>query len=117
MSPISAPPGAAPRSRGRSERMRPLCAIGNINIDIIIGPSDPWPVPGTECAVEHGEVRVGGAAGNSALAWMAMETPFQIAANTGNDHFGQWLRDTFAGHSKDWPIENSATAFSVGITH
>lgn len=97
--------------------MRPLCVIGNINIDIIIGPSEPWPAPGTECAVEHGDIRVGGAAGNSALAWMAMEMPFQIAANTGNDHFGQWLRKAFSDHSKDWPIENAPTAFSVGITH
>ena len=97
--------------------MRPLCVIGNINIDIIVGPSEPWPTPGTECAVEHGDIRVGGAAGNSALAWMAMEAPFQIGANTGNDHFGQWLRNAFARHSDAWPIENAVTAFSVGITH
>jgi sugar/nucleoside kinase (ribokinase family) len=97
--------------------MRPLSVIGNINIDIIVGPSEPWPVPGTECAVEHGDIRVGGAAGNSALAWMAMEKPFQIAANTGNDHFGQWLRNAFADHSKNWPVENATTAFSVGIIH
>lgn len=97
--------------------MRPLCVIGNINIDIIIGPSEPWPTPGTECAVEHGDIRVGGAAGNSALAWMAMEAPFQIVANTGTDHFGQWLRDSFSAYSQTWPIENAPTAFSVGITH
>jgi hypothetical protein len=97
--------------------MRPLCVIGNINIDIIIGPSEPWPTPGTECAVEHGDIRVGGAAGNSALAWMAMEAPFQIVANTGTDHLGQWLRDSFSAYSQTWPIENAPTAFSVGITH
>ena len=97
--------------------MRPLCVIGNINIDIIVGPTQPWPAPGTECAVEHGDVRVGGAAGNSALTWMATETPFQFAANTGNDHFGQWLRDAFTDHCENWPIERTVTAFSVGITH
>ena len=97
--------------------MRPLCVIGNINIDIIIGPSQPWPAPGTECAVEHGDIRVGGAAGNSALVWTAMGLPFQIAANTGNDHFGQWLREAFSDYSKHWPIEDAPTAFSVGITH
>lgn len=97
--------------------MRPLCVIGNINIDIIIGPSQPWPAPGTESAVEHGDVRVGGAAGNSALTWMAMKMPFQIAANTGNDHFGQWLRQSFSDYSTHWPIEKAPTAFSIGITH
>lgn len=96
---------------------RPLSVIGNVNIDIIIGPSDPWPTPGTECLVEHGEIRVGGAAGNVALAWTALGVPFQIAANTGNDYFGHWLREAFKDHSKSWPVAPTATTFSVGITH
>lgn len=95
----------------------PLAVIGNVNVDIIIGPSAPWPVPGTEALVDHGEVRVGGAAGNVALAWEALDVPFQIAANTGNDHFGHWLRETFKGHSEAWPVAETATTFSVGVTH
>lgn len=96
---------------------RPLAVIGNVNVDIIVGPSAPWPVPGTESLVEHGEIRVGGAAGNVALTWEALDVPFQIAANTGDDHFGQWLRETFKDHSDAWPVAATATTFSVGVTH
>jgi len=91
--------------------------IGNVNVDIIIGPADPWPQPGTEILVEHGEVRVGGAAGNAALAWQALGVPYQIAGNTGRDQFGDWLRQSFPGHCDRWPVEDTATTFSVGVTH
>lgn len=97
--------------------MKPLAVIGNVNVDIIIGAADPWPRPGTEILVEHGEVRVGGAAGNAALAWQAMGIPYQIAGNTGRDQFGDWLRQSFPGHCDRWPVEETATTFSVGITH
>lgn len=97
--------------------IRPLAVIGNVNVDIIIGAADPWPQPGTEILVEHGEVRVGGAAGNAALAWQAMDVPYQIAGNTGRDQFGDWLRQSFPGHCDRWPVEETATTFSVGVTH
>jgi hypothetical protein len=100
-----------------SGALRPLAAIGNVNVDIIIGAADPWPRPGTEILVDHGEVRVGGAAGNTALAWQATNVPYQIAGNTGRDQFGDWLRQSFPGHCDRWPVENTATTFSVGITH
>ncbi|WP_374384167.1 carbohydrate kinase family protein [Dongia sp.] len=96
---------------------RPLAVIGNVNVDIIIGAAEPWPQPGTEILVDHGEVRVGGAAGNAALAWQAMGVDFQIAGNTGNDQFGTWLRQSFPDHSKNWPVEQTPTTFSVGVTH
>jgi len=101
----------------RPAPLRPLALIGNVNIDIIIGAAEPWPRPGTEIMVDHGEVRVGGAVGNTALALTAMELPFQLAANTGKDHLGDWLRDAFADHSASWPVEATATTFSVGVTH
>ena len=47
----------------------PLAVIGNVNVDLILGPAAPWPKAGTEIIVDHDELRVGGAAGNSALAW------------------------------------------------
>jgi hypothetical protein len=97
--------------------MRPVAVIGNVNVDIIIGAADPWPQPGTEILVEHGEVRAGGAAGNTALAWQAMNVPYQIAGNTGRDQFGDWLRQSFPGHCDRWPVEDTATTFSVGVTH
>jgi sugar/nucleoside kinase (ribokinase family) len=96
---------------------RPLIVIGNVNVDIIVGPYQPWPQPGTEALVDHGEVRVGGAAGNVALTWDALKVPYQIAANTGDDHFGHWLRETFPAHADNWPVAKTPTTFSVGVTH
>ncbi|MBW9062983.1 carbohydrate kinase family protein [Rhizobium herbae] len=97
--------------------MRPLAVIGNVNVDLILGPAEPWPKAGTEIIVEHDELRVGGAAGNSALAWEALGVDFDIAANTGTDEFGRWLRESFGRRAERWPIRPEGTTLSVGITH
>jgi sugar/nucleoside kinase (ribokinase family) len=97
--------------------MRPLAIVGNVNVDIIVGDCPPVLHPGTESIVAHGDVRPAGCVGNTALAWMAMDVPFQAAANTGNDMLGDWLRNTFSAHSSRWPRETCATTFSVGIAH
>lgn len=97
--------------------MKPLAVIGNVNVDLILGPAAPWPTPGTEIIVEHDELRVGGAAGNSALAWAALGVDFAIAANVGNDEFGRWLREAFGPRASKWPMRPEGTTLSVGITH
>jgi len=96
---------------------RPLAIIGNVNVDIIVGDCPPTLHPGTESMVAHGDVRPAGCVGNTALAWSAMGVDFQVAANTGNDMFGDWLRNIFEKHSDAWPRESCATTFSVGIAH
>ncbi|MGH6807697.1 MAG: PfkB family carbohydrate kinase [Ensifer adhaerens] len=97
--------------------MRPLVVIGNVNVDLILGPAAPWPKAGTEIIVDHDELRVGGCAGNSALAWGSLGVDYAIAANIGNDQFGTWLKDAFAERASAWPVENVGTTLSVGITH
>lgn len=97
--------------------MRPLIAIGNVNVDLIIGPATPWPKHGTEIIVDHDELRVGGCAGNNALAWNALGVDYAVAANIGNDQFGQWLKDGVGEKANKWPISESRTTLSVGITH
>ncbi len=97
--------------------MRPLVVIGNVNVDLILGPAAPWPKAGTEIIVDHDELRVGGCAGNSALAWGSLGVDYAIAANIGNDQFGTWLKDAFAERASGWPVENVGTTLSVGITH
>ncbi|HKP27685.1 MAG TPA: PfkB family carbohydrate kinase [Dongiaceae bacterium] len=97
--------------------LRPLAIIGNVNVDIIVGDCPPTLHPGTESMVDHGDVRPAGCVGNTALAWTALDVPFQVAANTGNDMFGDWLRTIFRAHSAAWPRESCATTFSVGIAH
>jgi sugar/nucleoside kinase (ribokinase family) len=97
--------------------MRPLAVIGNVNVDLIMGPVAPWPQSGTEFIVEHDELRVGGAAGNAALAWQALGVDFDIASNIGSDQFGIWLRAAFGSYADKWPVCRESTTVSVGITH
>ena len=97
--------------------MRPLAVIGNVNVDIILGPTKAWPRPGTETIVDHDEFRVGGQAGKTALTWQALGVDFEIAANVGTDQFGLWLRNAFGAKAEPWPTSSSRTTLSVGITH
>lgn len=97
--------------------MRPLAVIGNVNVDLILGPAAPWPKAGTEVIVDHDELRVGGQAGNSALVWDALGVDYDIAANVGSDQFGRWLAETFGNRGKRWPVSRENTTLSVGITH
>ena len=97
--------------------MRPLAVAGNVNVDLILGPAEPWPAPGTEVVVARDELRVGGAAGNTALAWMALCADFQIAGSAGSDLFGRWLADAFGGRAARWRASPEATTVAVGITH
>ncbi len=97
--------------------MRPLAVIGNVNVDLIMGPTTPWPAPGTEVMVDHDELRPGGAAGNTALAWSGLGVPFTIASNVGTDAFGAWLSAAFAPQSEGWTKSAANTTISVGLTH
>lgn len=97
--------------------MRPLAVIGNVNVDLILGPAAPWPKAGTEIIVDHDELRVGGAAGNAALAWDGIGVDFSIAANVGSDQFGRWLTGEFGVRAEKWPVRPEGTTLSVGITH
>ncbi|MBB6303931.1 PfkB family carbohydrate kinase [Rhizobium leucaenae] len=97
--------------------MKPLAVIGNVNVDLILGPAAPWPKAGTEIIVNHDELRVGGAAGNSALAWEGMGVDFEIAASVGSDEFGHWLAQAFGERAVKWPVHPERTTLSVGITH
>ncbi len=97
--------------------MRPLAVIGNVNVDLILGPAEPWPKAGTEIIVDHDELRVGGCAANSALVWKSLGVDYEIAANVGNDQFGTWLKEALGERSRHWPVEAVGSTLSVGITH
>lgn len=95
----------------------PLAVVGNVNVDLVMGPVVPWPRTGTEIVVGHSDLRCGGAAGNVAMTWRALGHDFQIAANTGRDAFGDWLRIGLVPQSDGWPLSDAATTISVGLTH
>ncbi|TGQ67457.1 carbohydrate kinase family protein [Mesorhizobium sp. M00.F.Ca.ET.186.01.1.1] len=97
--------------------MHPLAVIGNVNVDLIVGPVVPWPTAGTETVVDHDDLRVGGQAGNTGLAWQALGVDFEIAANVGDDQFGHWLREAFGPRAYKWPVRSESTTLSVGMTH
>ncbi len=97
--------------------MRALAVMGNVNVDLIMGPATPWPKPGTEVVLDHDDLRPGGSAGNTALAWAGLGLPFTVAAAVGGDLFGRWLASALAPRSNGWTVLPAATTLSVGLTH
>src|SRR5579871_494593 len=94
-----------------------ILVIGNVNVDFILGPVTPWPRPGTETIYPQSELRIGGAAGNSALTLQALGARFRILCNMGDDIFGRWLIDSFRPHSRRWPIAMTPTTASACLAH
>ena len=95
---------------------KPLVVIGNLNIDIIIGPTT-WPEIGTEVFVDQDEVRVGGSAGNTALALQALGHPHMFIGSIGSDTFGIILEQAFAPQTSRFVKCPARTTLTVGITH
>jgi sugar/nucleoside kinase (ribokinase family) len=100
--------------RARSPKVH---IIGNVNLDLIMGPLAPWPEPGTENILPESALRVGGAAGNVALAFQALGVPYRLVCNIGDDLFGRWLRQAFGSAGRGWPVAPGPTTVSVGVSH
>jgi sugar/nucleoside kinase (ribokinase family) len=94
-----------------------LTLIGNVNVDLVMGPQVPWPQPGTEVILPKSEMRVGGAAGNTALALEALAVDYQLIASRGNDVLGPWLAEPFGRRASAWTKADAPTTVSVGIGH
>lgn len=95
----------------------PVTLIGNVNVDLVMGPLAPWPRAGTELVLPMSDLRVGGAAGNAALALTALGAPHRIVASRGDDVFGRWLAEPFGEEARGWTVAPVATTMSVGLTH
>ncbi|MEJ2359702.1 MAG: PfkB family carbohydrate kinase [Deinococcales bacterium] len=108
--------GAVGHGGGAPEAL-PVHLIGNVNLDIVMGPVKPWPAPGTERIVERQEVRVGGAAGVAAMALQALGAPYRLHARIGDDAFGARVRDELGPAGAQLEIVPADTAYSVGVTH
>ena len=94
-----------------------IAVIGNVNVDMILGPQAPWPMPGTEVVLPDYELRIGGSAGNAALALHALGVRYRLLANTGDDVLGHWLQSGFGEAATHWRRTSRPTTVSVGITH
>jgi ribokinase len=95
-----------------------ITIIGDIGIDLVMGPIDQWPAVGTETLMERSELRAGGSGGNAAMALRSLGTPCKLIATHGDDPLGQWLAAQFSGMDASLAtIPGSATSLSVGIIH
>jgi sugar/nucleoside kinase (ribokinase family) len=102
----------------RSEKATPpILVLGNINVDLVLGPVDGWPAIGTEIEVERAEMRPGGSAGNTALALTGLREPHRLIASIGDDPNGVWLRGEFDPANCDWIDDPGMTTTTVGIVH
>jgi len=90
-----------------------IYVTGNVNVDLIMGPLGRWPKVGTEIVLPHSETRIGGAAGNTALALQEIGAPHRLIASVGDDIFGAWLKSGF--RHADWAVAPCGTTISAGI--
>jgi sugar/nucleoside kinase (ribokinase family) len=95
--------------------MPTIYVTGNVNVDLIMGRIAEWPRFGTEIVLPHSETRIGGAAGNTALALQELGVQHRLIASVGDDIFGRWLQSGFT--SADWVVAQTETTISVGIVN
>jgi ribokinase len=94
-----------------------LTIIGDVGVDIVLGPIDHWPAVGTEALMDRSELRPGGSAANAALAATYLGAPCRLLSSVGNDGLGTWLAEQFRGLDASLQVCESATSVSVGIIH
>lgn len=94
-----------------------LTVIGDVGVDVVLGPIERWPAIGTESLMDHSELRPGGSAGNAALAASYLGVPCRLLSLVGNDSLGTWLAEQFRPLNPALPVCDRATSVSVGIIH
>src|SRR5262245_34942801 len=94
-----------------------LTIIGDVGVDVVLGPIDRWPAVGTESLMDHSELRAGGSAGNAALAASYLGVTPRLLSLVGNDSLGTWLAEQFKNVDASLPVCELATSVSVGIIH
>jgi sugar/nucleoside kinase (ribokinase family) len=94
-----------------------LTIIGDVGVDVVLGPIDRWPAVGTETLMDHSELRPGGSAGNAALAASYLGASCRLLSLVGNDSLGVWLAEQFQWANPALPVCDLATSVSVGIIH
>jgi len=93
--------------------------IGNLNLDIIAGEINQWPQIGTEIMVSQGEIRIGGAAGNSAIVSKRLGVSPAVISAIGNDDFSKLMKYKLSelninvDYLEEFPTK---TPFSIGLT-
>ncbi len=96
---------------------RDVVLLGNVNVDLILGPLDRWPARGTEALVEELQWRVGGNAGNAAAACAALGTNHAVVSTAGNDLAGAWLQAQLPAGPVTWLPHAGPTSVTVAVSH
>src|SRR5262245_22478070 len=91
-----------------------LTIIGDVGVDVVLGPIDRWPAVGTESLMDHSELRAGGSAGNAALAASYLGVTPRLLSLVGNDSLGTWLAEQFKNVDASLPVCELATSVSSG---
>ncbi|MCD1632308.1 carbohydrate kinase family protein [Martelella mediterranea] len=98
-----------------SEPPRPICVIGNANLDLVTGSIDDWPEWGTEVFLERSDFRIGGSAANTALVLQRLGHPVGLVSATGSDAASAMITRQFAGALDRIAARPGPTSMSVGI--
>lgn len=102
-------------ARGRNHP--DLVILGNVNVDLIMGPLAQWPAEGEEVLVPELRWRVGGNAGNAALACHALGTHALTLTSAGDDLAGTWLRTQLPDHAVHWLGSAAPTSVTAAFSH
>jgi sugar/nucleoside kinase (ribokinase family) len=94
-----------------------LTVIGDVGVDLVLGPISGWPRVGTETLVERSELRAGGSAANAALAVSYLGGHSQLLSAVGNDEPGAWLAAQLRPLGASLAVCEASTTLSVGLIH
>jgi ribokinase len=92
-----------------------LLILGDVGVDLVMGPISGWPRIGTESIMERSDLRAGGSAANAALTVSHLGGKSQLASGVGNDQWGTWLREQLRDLGASLPICDAPTTLSVGL--
>ena len=98
-------------------RQQSLTIIGDVGLDLLMGPISQWPRVGTEAIMERSELRPGGSAGNAALAVSYLGGASLLLSAVGNDEPGTWLRGQFRPLGASLAHCDAPTTLTVGLIH
>lgn len=96
---------------------KPLTIVGDVSVDIVLGPMREWPKIGTETLLDRSELRAGGSAGNAALAVHYLGGDSRLLSLVGDDDFGGWLVRQFQDTQASLPACDAPTTMSIGLLH
>jgi sugar/nucleoside kinase (ribokinase family) len=98
-------------------RQQPLTIVGDVGLDLLMGPISQWPRVGTESLMERSELRPGGSAGNAALAVSYLGGTSLLLSAVGNDEPGTWIREQFRPLGASLAHCDAPTTLTVGLIH